>query len=424
MTHFYYRTIVLAMAFLAALFISLQALAYSDKVLVIVDEDVITQSELDARLRVILSEPDIQKQPGFQEALPGQVLESLINDRLQLQEAERRGLVVTDEEVEAAINRMAQQQSMSLAQFKQTLLQNGETFASVKYNIKDLLTISKLKEYYTYARVEVPDYEVDGFIEQNKLAVNDTEYQLAHILIKDPEQNLEIANDIVMNVRSGETSFQRAALNYSEAVDAQDGGVIGWRRLDQLPEIFANTIKKMSVGDISDVLTSANGLHILKLMDVKGTITEIEQHNVIHILFSATTDVAKSQAKKRALKVRQEIIEGADFNDMARVHSDDSVSAANGGELGWVNPGQMVPPFEAAYKVLNLGDVSQPVESRFGIHLIKVLDIRKQNITEQVLRSRAANLLRQQRGQREYQQWVRELREQAYVHYVDQPGSL
>lgn len=416
------RNVVQTMAVLVAMFTSLPLLAYSDKVLVIVDEDVITQSELDGRLQVIMSEPDIQKQPGFQESLPGQVLESLINDRLQLQEAGRRNIAITDEEVEAAINRMAQQQSMSLAQFKQTLLQRGETFSKIKIDIKELLTINKLKEYYAFARVEVPEYEVDGFIEQNKLAIDDTEYQLAHILLKDPLQKKQIADEIVLDIRSGGSSFQRAALNYSEAVDAQDGGVIGWRRLDQLPEVFANALKKMRVGDVSDVLVSANGLHILKLMDIKGTITEIDQHNVVHILFSATTDVAKNQARKRALKVRQEIIEGADFNGMARVHSDDSVSAASGGELGWVSPGQMVPPFEQAYKLLSIDEVSQPVESRFGIHLIKLLDVRKENITERVLRSRASNVLRQQRAQREYQQWVRELREQAYIHYVDQPS--
>ncbi|MFT5137635.1 MAG: peptidyl-prolyl cis-trans isomerase SurA [Arenicella sp.] len=392
---------------------------FMDRVLVIVNEDVITQTEFDHRLSTVLG--DIKKSGGTKpEGIEKQLLDGMVSDRLQIQEAKRRGITISDSELENALGRFGSKQGLDAQQLALQVESQGQSFQRFSESVRESLIISRLTEYYARTRVVVPDYEIDGFIAQNDMDDAGAEYQIAHILIKDPQANRELANQAMSELQSG-LSFQEAVSKYSEATDAEQGGMIGWRSLDQLPDVFREAVKSVSVGGVTDLLESANGFHILKLIDLKGERDEIIQNEVRHILISSTTDVAKSQAAKKLTKIRQRIVSGEDFSGLARIYSDDSVSAATGGSLGWVSPGEMVPSFEETFKKLPIGEISQPVYTQYGVHIIEVLDRRKKNITDRVIRSKVDNILRRQRAEREFQQWIRELKEQAYIEHVSDP---
>jgi len=243
------------------------------------------------------------------------------------------------------------------------------------------------------------------------------------LFISDAENNRALAAEVREKIVNG-LDFSDAVVQFSQAPGAAEtGGLIGWRKQDQLPELFAKGIKETEVGGITDVLESPNGLHILKLVDRKGELIEILQSNVRHILIEAEGDVAIKQATKKLNEVRARILAGEDFGQMARIYSDDSVSAATGGSLEWVNPGQMVKPFEERFQTLAINEVSEPVVTQFGVHIIQVLDRREHNVTEIVMKNRVRGVLRRQRANREFSQWVRQLKEQAYISHVAEPSS-
>lgn len=401
---------------------SFYAWSYADRVLVIVNEDVITQSEFDYRLATVVDEIRSAGQvPPPQ--LGKQLLETMVSDRIQVQEANRRGIEVTDAEVDAAMQRFAAQQNATVPELKSQIESAGQPFAMFKESVRDSMAISRFTDYYARSRVLVPDYEIDTFIEANNLDQDTSEYQIARILVKSGDNAASQAQQVRDEISSG-LSFQEAVLTYSEAADAPEGGVIGWRAVSQLPEVYVNALKDLQVGDVSPVLETANGFHILKLMDMKGDRTEIIQAEIRHILITADTKVAKSQAAKKLFDLRKRVNQGEDFSALARIYSDDSVSAANGGSLGWVSPGETVPEFEQAFQKLALGEISQPVDTQFGMHIMVVDDRRKKNITDQIIRGRAEQILRRQRADREYKQWVRELEEGAYIEYVANLDTL
>ena len=414
------KTYKICLAMVLLLATEFASASFMDRVLVIVNEDIITKSEFDYRMVTVLADLKLKEGQEAPKELSKQVLDSMIADRLQIQEAELRGIEVTDIELEASLERFAAQQKLSVEQLIRVIETQGQSYSRFSESVRESLVISRLTDYYSRARVVVPDYEIDGFIAQNKLGGGGEEYQIAHIMINDPDQNADLAESVLVEIKSG-LSFQQAAVKYSEAADSQDGGLIGWRSLAQLPEVFADAIKDTSVGEVTDVLTSPNGLHILKLLDLKGNREEVLQTRVRHILIGSKTKVAQAQASKKMFVLRKRIIDGEDFSQLARIYSDDSVSAATGGDLGWVSPGDMVPPFERAFQQLSIGEVSSPVASQYGIHLIEVLDRRQKNITDQIIRVQADNILRRQRTDREFQQWIRELKEQAYIVYVAEP---
>jgi len=393
----------------------------SDRVLVVVNDDVITQSEFDFRLANVQADAARAGQP-LPEDVNDQVIESMINDRLQLQEAERRELVVSDEEVDASIAQFAEQQGQTVAEFEASLDNSGDALALFRQTVRDSLTISLLTEFYTNNRVFVPEYEVDGAMSQNNLGEAAIEYQVAHLFVKDVDASREKAADIRDEIVNG-LDFSEAVTKYSEGPGVESGGLIGWRTVDALPELFATAIKDAEIGAVSEVLESPNGLHILKLVDRKGQRIEIIQSKVRHILIEAESDVARKQAKKKLIDIKQQVLDGADFSELARIYSDDSVSAADGGSLDWVNPGQMVQPFEDMYETLDIGEVSEPVDTQFGVHIIQVEDRRNENVTELVMRNRVRGVLRRQRASREFTQWVQQLKEQAYINHLTDPAS-
>ena len=391
---------------------------FMDRVLVIVNEDVITQSEFNYRIKTVQADMQRNNQnPEITPELRSQLLESMVADRLQIQEADRRGIEIPDNALQVALERFAAGQQLTITQLSQRVEGQGQSFKRFSESVRETLIISRLTDYYASVIVKVPDYEIDGLIARNP-AVD--QYLVAQILISNSEKNQSLASDLVRDLRSGK-SFQQAVLMYSEATNAQDGGVLPWRTLEQLPDVWADALKSIKVGDVTNVIRGENGLHILKLLELKGDREEILQSKVRHILISSSTQVAQAQAAKKLFNIRKRIVAGEEFSQLARIYSDDSASAALGGGLGWVSPGSMVPPFEQAYQKLALGEVSAPIATQYGMHLIEVLDRREKNITDQLIRSRADQVLRRQRAEREFEQWVRELKEQAYVEYVAEP---
>jgi len=405
--------------FMATSVISVNA-QVNDKVLVIVNDDVITQSEFDFRLASVTSDANKAGQQ-LPDNVNEQLLDSMINDRLQLQEALRREIVASEDDVDASIADFAEQQGLSVAELEESF-GSEQAVGIFRQTVKESLTISLLTEYYANNRVFVPEYEVDGAITQNKLGEAATEYQVAHLFIKGADENREKAQGVRQEILDG-LDFSNAVAQYSQGSAINEGGLIGWKTAENLPELFANAIKGVDVGAVSDVLESANGLHILKLVDRKGQHIEILQSKVRHILIEAEGDIAKKQASKRLREIKQRLADGEDFAELARIYSDDSVSAAEGGSLDWVSPGQMVAPFQSTYEQLAIEQISDPVETQFGVHIIQVMDRRNENVTEIVVRNRVRNVLRRQRANREFSQWVRQLKEQAYIDHVAEPTS-
>ncbi len=391
---------------------------FMDRVLVIINEDVITQSEFDYRMSTIARE--FTAENPAPPNLPKQLLDGMISDRLQVQEANRRGIEIGEQELNAAIGRFASQQNASVEQLQASLEADGQPFAQFRESVRDTLTISRLTDYYARTRVVVPDYEIDVAIDQAGLSADNSEYLVARILITNPEVNSGLAQRVRDEIEQG-MSFQQAVLTYSEAPDAQEGGLIGWRKPDNLPAQWAEALKELEAGQVSQVVSTGNALHILKMHERKGDRSEIIQAKVSHILIKAESNVAKSQASKKLFNLRQRVLDGENFEDLARIFSDDTGSAANGGSLGWVSPGEMVQPFEEAFKQIALNQISQPINTQYGVHILKVEDRRKKNVTEQITRARAESMLRRQRADREFGQWVRELLEGAYVEHVAAP---
>jgi len=390
--------------------------AMSDRVLVIINEDVITQTEFAARRKSVVAELQASQRP-IPAGLDKQLLDSMVSDRLQIQEAQRRGIDVSDQELQDAIGRLIAQQNITLEQLQLSLEETGQSYEGFAETVRESLIISRFSEFYARSRVTVPEYEIAS---QMDLQPDDSEYEIAQILLIGKDK-AEIAAQVRDEIARG-LSFQQAVLTYSEALDAQQGGSIGRRQAKDLPEFFLAAVKDMKVGTVSDVIEGPTGFHILKLIDYQGDRTEILQTKIRHILISAESSIAKSQAKKKALKLRERIVQGEDFETLARIFSDDSGSAARGGELGWVSPGETVPPFEQAFTPLAIGEISQPVESQFGVHILRVEDRRQKNVTDQIKRNRAENFLRRQRADREFGQWVRELMEGAYIEHVAEPS--
>lgn len=413
---------ILKAAFLLALSVHLAQAdekVMVDRVLVIVNEEVITQSEFDFRYQSLLQ--DLKRENAqLPPDLKKKVLESMVNDLMQIQEADRRGITIGDEELDQAIERFSNQQNMTTAELRKTLESNNQAFSMFRESVRSSMIISRFSDYYARSRVIVPGYEIDGVIAAENLNADNSEYQLAQILIKDTDASVGLAARVRAEIADG-LSFSDAVSKYSDSANASEGGIIGWRRSEQLPEVYLTAVKDMQIGAVSELITTANGYHILKLLDRKGDRTEIIQTKVSHILIKAESNVAKKQASKKLLDIRQRIINGESFEELARIYSDDTGSAANGGSLRWVSPGEMVQPFEAAFEKIALNEVSELIDTQFGMHILKVEERRKKNVTEQVLRNRVESRLRRQRADREFGQWVRELLEGTYVEYVAEP---
>ncbi len=419
------RKFIVLLAALAAA-TSVPAVTLVDRIVAVVNKDVITYSELNEAVGMAERQLRRQGTPAPERAvLERQMLERLILDKAQLQMARETGIRIDELQLDRAVERIAQSNNMTLVDFRKALEADGVGFDAWRNDIRQQMVMARLREREVENKVQVSDTEVDLFLEQTKNRPDENkEYNIAHLLVRVPEgasperirQARERAEQAAAEVKGG-APFARVAAAYSDAPDALQGGALGWRNHQRLPELFSDALAKMKPGEISDPLRSPAGFHIVQLVDRRGAGAEapVVQTRLRHILIRTNEAVSEAEARRKLLDLRERIVSGgADFAALARANSDDG-TAARGGELDWVYPGDTVPEFERAYQELKVGEISQPVRTPFGYHLIQVLERRSSDLSPERKRLQARQALRDRKADEAYQEWLRQLRDQTYV---------
>lgn len=417
----------LALCALATLFATnaqaqVQAL---DRVVAVVDDDVVMASELQQRLDTIVAQiqsQDVQAPP--MEVLRRQVLEQLIIERLQLQMARRAGVTVSDAELDQAIARVQQNAGVGPEQFRQRLAADGISMKAFRQQIRQELLIRRVEQGSVNRRIQITDQDIDNFLRSKEGEFwKSPQYELGHILIPvnssaptdEVTEARRKAEQLAEQVRGG-ADFRRLAIANSAGQNALSGGDLGWRKTVELPTLFADALKGLEVGDVTDPFRSDAGFHLLKIHNERGSTEQVvEQTKVRHILVKTSAIRDNDDAYNLLIDLRQQILDGADFGELAREHSEDIGTMLNGGDLGWSNPGQFVPEFTQAMDNTPVGEISMPFRSQFGWHILRVDGRRQQDMTDQYIRNQAANLLRNRRYEEELQNWRREIRDEAYV---------
>ena len=401
--------------------------ALLDRVVAVVNDEAITQYEVaEQRRGVLLQMREAKMTPPAPDVLDRQVLERLITERALLQFAKETGVRVDDTAVERTVQRIAQENKLSPDEFRKVLERENVPYARYREDIRREITLQRLREREVEARVGASDAEVDQFLATSAAREGgDVEYLLSHILVSVPEQSSpdqvaarqQRAVAALQQVKTG-GDFAQVAASFSDAQDALTGGSLGWRSAARLPTVFVEVVRSLEKGGVSNVLRSPAGFHIVRLVDVRdrNAPTIVDQTRVRHILIRVSETVSDADAKVRIDRVKDRLDSGAKFEDIARVNSEDG-SAAKGGELGWVNPGDTVPEFEQAMNRLALGATSGPVRTQFGWHLIKVEERRRQDVTKDRQREQARTAIRQRKADEQFQEFVRQTRDRAYVEY-------
>ena len=404
-----------------------------DQIMVVVNDDVITRHELDARIDVVVAQLKKQGTPLPEIAvLEKQILERMIGDLLQVQFAKETGLRVDDAQLDKALGRIAQQNKLaSLAAFRTKLEQEGINFNKFREEIRSEILTTRLREREVDSKLVISDNEIDNYLlNQAKQSGKGEELKLAHIMVVVPEQASaekiqtfkSRAEQALAKLRGG-APFAQVAAGYSDANDALQGGNLGWRPADRLPAMFAEALQKLQPGDVTGILRSPNGFHILKLLErrSKDTPIVITQTHARHILIKTSELVPENEAKARLAEIKQRIDKGADFAGQAKLYSEDG-SAPQGGDLGWLSPGETVPEFEGPMDALKVGQISGLVQSGFGWHLIQVLERRNTDVSVEQKRQQARNSIRAFRSDDAYQDWLRQLRDRAFIEYRTAPN--
>ncbi len=403
---------------------AMAAPAEVDRIVATVNNAVITQYELKSRLEQALKQLEGQRLPGRKQ-LEQQVLERMITEKALLQVAEDTGIRVDAIQVDRALTRIAQGNNMSLETFRVALEKDGVPLGAFREQVRTEMVLTRLREREVENRVVVTEAEVDNFLTNPASeTTQQTVYNLSHIFIaipegSSPEKQAELkakAEKALAELKTG-ADFNQVSASYSDAQNALKGGNMGWRSEAQLPGLFSSALTGMKQGDATQVLRSPNGFHILKLNDKRGNFQQmlIKQTRARHILVKLNEVVNDAEARQRLLNLKERIEQGgASFEDLAKLNSDD-LSASRGGDLGWLNPGDTVPEFERAMDSLKDGEISAPIQSPFGWHLIQVLERREQDVTQDRKRLEAKRALRDRKSEEAFEDWVRQVRDRAYV---------
>ena len=396
-----------------------------EAIVAVVDDDVVLASELMARLdtvRTSMIENNVQMPPS--DVLINQIMERLIIENIQLQEAEKRGVTVDDETLARAVSSFANNNNMSMEEFRQTLAADGTNYRQFREEIRSELIITRLQRAMINRRISISEQDVQALLNSPFYQqMFSDEYRVGHIMRTladdatdaDAQAAVAQAQDLVQELRDG-ADFAQMAIAKSSASSALEGGDLGWRRAGELPTLFADAVLDMQVDDIVGPIASGATIHIIKLLDQRGAGTErMAQTNVSHILIRPSEIVTNEQAKARAQAVYERIQAGEDFAELAREFSEDPASALNGGTLGWSTPDQFVPQFAQVMMAAGIGEVSTPFESEFGWHLLLVEDRREQDMSDEARRNMAMDLLFRRRFEEERQEWLKEIRDEAFV---------
>ncbi len=395
------------------------------KIAAVVEEDIILEQELDKEVATISQRIRAGNTPAPPEAvLRKQVLEKMILDKLQRQLAEKAGINVSEDQIANSAADIAQRNNMSLEQFRSELEKQGLPYKTFLNNMRNEIIINQLRSREIGGRIKVTDREVDHFIEtQGKSGVENVQYHLGHILIalKESASASEIqkaeakADTLVKNLRAGQ-SFTQVAMSESEDDNALKGGDLGWRTINDVPTLFALKVSQMKTDEVSDPIRSPSGFHILKMLETKGLDNHVTtQTKVRHILIKTNELIDDNEAKNRLQALRDRIVDGDDFSKLARANSDDKGSAIKGGSLDWVSPGDLVKPFEETMNKLTINELSEPIQSQFGWHLIQVLDRKAKDDSEVHKKNLIREAIRKRKIEEETELWMRRLRDEGFV---------
>ena len=415
------------LAFAAVNQVQAQAL---DRIVAVVEDDVILEHELDAEVDTITNKlrgNNVMMPPKF--VLKKQSLERMIVEKLQRQLAARSGIQVSDEMLRNSVADIASRNNMSVENFKRELASQNMDYKAFEDNLRNEIIINQLRGREISSRIKVTDAEVDHYLEtQGATDVSNVQYHLGHILISVPfgasadtiQKAQEKADHVVAELRSGKY-FREMAISVSDDENALKGGDLGWRTIGQLPTLFTDVVPAMAQGDVSEPIRSPSGFHIIKMLETEGSAQHIVTNTQVrHILIKTNELVDDAEAQKRLLALAERIRDGDDFATLARAHSEDKGSAINGGSLDWVGPGALVPPFEEAMNKLAINEISAPVQTQFGWHIIQVLGRKSQDNSSQFKRDKVRDEIRKRKIEEETELWLRRLRDEAYVEiYLD-----
>jgi peptidyl-prolyl cis-trans isomerase SurA len=397
-----------------------------DRIVAVVNDEVITSNDLNERLNLVVRQ--IQRQGGQlppADTLSRQILERMVNDLVQVQLAKETGIKVDDATLDKTIERIAQENNLAVPAFRSALERDGIRYPRFREDIRSEILLARLREREIDNAVVVTDAEVETEIAREaREASGDSEYNLAHVLVvvqpqassQVIEQRRRRAGQALSELRRG-ANFAQVAATYSDAPDALQGGNLGWRPSGRLPQVFLAAISKLQPGEVSDILRSPNGFHIVKLLEKRGRAAVaggVQQTHVRHILLRAREGLTEADARKRLQEAREKIVAGADFAEIAKQLSEDA-SASKGGDLGWIAPGDTVPEFEKVMNALKDKEVSQPAQTPFGWHLVQVLERRAEELSADRKKIAARQAIRSRKADEAYQDWLRQMRDRAFV---------
>ena len=398
-----------------------------DRIVAIVNDDVIVESELEARVETVRAQMlDAGTQPPLEGVLRRQVLERLVLDRLQLQLAEQAGLRIDEETLNQSVAAIAAQNQLSLREFRDILELDGYDFAKFREEVRAEMLISRLRQSQVDNRVRVSQQDIDNYLATvSRQGGEATAFHLGHILVAVPEaaspEEVERARaraeETIDELRAG-ADFAQVASAVSDGQQALAGGDLGWRTAAELPTIFADVVPSLGVEEISDPIRSPSGYHIVKLLALRGEMqVMVTETHARHILIRPNELVSDAEAQRRLNVIVERLVNGEDFGELARANSEDPGSAVKGGDLGWVGPGVFIPAFERQMNVLREGEISEPFQTQYGWHVVQVLERRETDDTEQARRTKAAEEIRQRKLDEELQNWLRQMRDEAYVEF-------
>jgi peptidyl-prolyl cis-trans isomerase SurA len=398
-----------------------------DRVVAVVNSEAITLRELKARVATVERQLRSQRTPmPPRDVLEQQVLERMITDRVQVQFAKETGMIIGDGELDEALRRIASGNQMDFQNFRAALERDGIDWNRFREEIREEMTIARLRDREVDGRIVILEGEVDNFLSNPDAQAGEVLVNAAHIVIRVPEQAdsgqlakiRARADQALRQIKAGD-DFAKVAASFSEVADGLTGGSMGIRPLDRMPTLYADAIQKLKPGETSEILRSPAGFHIIKLIDRKGGVATkqtIRQTHASHILIKVTELVSEAEGLRKMVSLKERLDHGASFAELARLYSND-LSAAKGGDLGWMYQGDTVPEFERAMDALKIGEISQPVKSQFGWHIILVHERKVDEASMDRQRMQARQALRERKSEEAYEDWLRQQRDRAYVEY-------
>jgi peptidyl-prolyl cis-trans isomerase SurA len=408
-----------------------------DSIVVVVNDDVITQRELSNRIKTVTARMKAQNvQMPDPADLRRQLLERMIVERAQLQMAKEMGVRVDDLQLDRAISRIAEAQKLTVQDLRNQMEKDGTPFAAFREEIREEIIMQRLREHEVDSKIQISDAEVDSFMAAEKAAAAEQfEVNISQIMVRIPDnataeviaQRRARAEEVMRQLRTG-ADFAKMAATYSDSSDALQGGVVGWRQPERLPPVFAEALVKLKPGQVTPIIKSVGAFHILKAVDRRSVAeaqaaASVQQTHARHILIKVTPTMSAADAKRKLTELKERLDNhAAKFEELARLFSNDG-SASKGGDLGWLYPGDTMPEFEAAMNNLKIGEVSQPVETSFGIHLIEVLERKSDDVSKERERNNARQAIRERKLEEASESWQREVRDRAYVEYRTDDGN-